>query len=26
MTEEEFNAEVADRGGMPAFATSQDQQ
>ena len=26
MTEEEFNAEVAERGGTPSFATSQDQQ
>jgi hypothetical protein len=26
MTEEEFQAEVAARGGTPAFATSQDQQ
>ena len=26
LTEEEFHAEVAARGGTPAFATSQDQQ
>lgn len=25
MSEEEFNAEVAERGGTPAFVTSQDQ-
>jgi hypothetical protein len=26
MTEEEFQAEVAARGGRPLFAASQDQQ
>ena len=26
LTEEEFQAEVAARGGIPTFATSQDQQ